>query len=82
MSPSYRFTGSGLYDKGHAILLGMEREKTSVAMTQPVRMKLKRLKLRLQEAGVPDSVASVSSIIEALVKDADFDTLLRYFERH
>lgn len=59
----------------------MDREKTSIAMTQAVKTKLKRFKLRLQEAGVPDSVASVSAIVEVLVKNAEFEDVLDHFER-
>lgn len=57
------------------------REKTSVLMKPSTKNRLERLKLRLRSAGIPRSEATETAVIEALVALADYDALLRYFER-
>ena len=57
------------------------REKTSFALQPRVKIALEKLNLRARQAGIARADATEAAIVEALIRDADFDLLLDRLSR-
>lgn len=57
----------------------MAKLKATFMLSERSKTALEKLKARLRAAGVARSEANESAIIEVLILDADFDSLVRAF---